>query len=397
MMRTIKIALAAVMLAAGLAYLAGCGGALVAPPRPAGPQVAVYPASSQTLGPCELAYPDTPRWMDVADQVYSDAFKADFAYGTQVAVTYEDSAATLAGALTATALKPWCAYQIKLIGTQGILGTDEASNVSDPQAWSSYQLGTVGRWWCEECGWNLSDAEVQQHLDQGHTVVGYLLFDWFVTDASGNATHSFALDDSFHVLWKTSQRRPRRNDSARVNYHVVRDTYAYPPAAVGSWDNVAIYAEWERGRPKPGDVALAPGQYEVEMNLTEETFHNVPPYLASEFPWGHTNYADGGFWAKVLSGYLAFDVTGGGEPPSATGAIAGKVTAGSGRGIAGATVTVVETSDSAVTNRTGRYTIGDLPEGSYSMTAYHGELGSDQASGVVVVAGSTTKQAFDLQ
>ncbi|MGC9318051.1 MAG: carboxypeptidase regulatory-like domain-containing protein [Armatimonadota bacterium] len=394
MRKLTRLSLVLLVTGASIVHLTGCGGVSQAPPADHS-QVMVHPAGSGTLLPLELAWPDTPRWMDIADQSYSDDFASQFSYGSQVSVTYEDSASTLAGTLTATGLKPWFAYQMKLVGTEGIKGTDEAAN-DTVESWSSYQLGTVGRWWCDTCGWNLSDAEVQQHVDDGHTVVGYLLFDWFVTDASGYATHDFALDSSFHVLWKDSQRRRRPQDSPPVNYQVVRDTYAYPSEVVGTRDKVTIYAEWEQGRPKPGDVQLAAGDYVVSFNLTEETFHNVPPDLASDFPWGYTNYPDGGFWAKVLGGNLSFAVSGGGngEEPTGTGAIEGTVTYGDGSVARKADVTLTDADSVAVastqTRGNGVYKLSDVPEGTgYTVTAEQGGLSASE-SGVVVTAGQTT-------
>lgn len=365
--------------------LGGCGG--VSEPPHQLEQVTVCSATSQTLEPLPVAESDL-RWRDIADELYADEFQAGFSYlGTEtsyVTVSYEASAPTLSGTVNAYSLKPWFAYQMKLEGKAGILGADEASNQGDPLAWSSYQLGRAGRWWCEDCNWNVSDGELQSHLDQGHTVIGYLLFDWFVTNGSGDAVHGFGLDSSFHVLWKSTQRRPRGQDSALRTYELLgRGPDAYPTQIADT--SVTVYAEWERTRPKPGQVQLAAGEYDVKLNLTEESFHANLTYPLEE----------GGFWAQVLAGDLQFEVTGG-EPPAETGSIAGKVAAGGGRGIAGAKVTVVETEQSAVTNRAGRYSIGEVPAGTYSMTAYHEQSGSDGASGVVVEAGSTTKQDFDL-
>ncbi|MEA3402947.1 MAG: carboxypeptidase-like regulatory domain-containing protein [Armatimonadota bacterium] len=395
MSKLTRLSLALLVIGASIVYLTGCGG--VSQPPPAGQsQVMVYPAGVQTLLPLELTWPDTPRWMDIADQSYSTEF--GFQYADQVTVDYVDSASTLTGTLAATGLKPWFAYQMKLVGKKGVLGHTEAANLGDQQAWSSYQLGSVGRWWCEECGWNLNDNEVQRHVKQGHTVVGYLLFDWFVTDKFGNATHDFALDSSFHVLWKASQRARTANDSAPRSYHLVRGEcgYAYPSAAVDLVDDVTVYAEWESTRPKPGDVQLAAGDYVVSFNLTEETFHNVPPDLATTFPWGYTNYEYGGFWAKVLGGDLAFTVSGGGgngEEPTGTGAIEGTVTYGDGSVARKAYVTLTDAVSvevaSTQTRGNGVYRFRDVPAGTYTVTAKQGDL-SATTDDVQVTAGQTT-------
>jgi hypothetical protein len=129
-------------------------------------------------------------------------------------------------------------------------------------------------------------------------VVGYLLFDWLVTDVEGNATAQFALDSSYHVLWKLSQRDPGPNDSAPRAYTLRRGSYGYPAEAQGTEDAVSLYAEWEPTRPLPGSASLPTGQYEVFLNLTEESFHS------------DASIPQGGLWAQVLRGPIVFTVTG---------------------------------------------------------------------------------------
>jgi len=267
-------------------------------------QVTVAATSPQLLNPLQVANPDHLRWRDLADQLYSDSFRSSFSYfntsESNATVSYEPAAATLSGTLAATGLKPWFAYQMKLTGKAGILGADEASNQGDALAWSSYQLGQVGRWWCNTCGWNLSDRELKSHLNAGHTIIGYLLFDWFATDALGNATHAFALDSSFHVLWKTSQWPPAKEDSQPTQHKVVAEAggcgydRSFPPG------ELSLYAEAQTGRPPIGQVRLPAGDYRCFFLLTEESFHD------------YTN-PDGGDWAAALAALIEFTVIG--APP----------------------------------------------------------------------------------
>ncbi len=384
MMRTLGPLSVLAFVASAALWLAGCDSPESA--TPAG-MVSVSPAASSALSPQPAASADL-RWRDTADALYSDAFQSEFFYGPPSAsvatVDYAASAPTLSGTVEARNLKPWFAYQMKLEGKKGIIGTTAAANAADPQAWSSFQLGTVGRWWCETEGWNVSDADLAACIAAGHTVKGYLLFDWFVTGADGCASHAFALDSSYHVLWKTSQRRPKRQDSAAVSYSISREPYAYPTEAVGTKDTVSIYAEWEPTRPLPDQVQLAPGAYDVQFMLTEESFHANLTYTLDK----------GGFWAKVLAGDVAFTV-GQAPPPVGYGTISGRVTAGK-PGVIGAVVTVEGTGAAATTNAAGKYTIYSVPAGTHTVTATASGYSPATASGVVVLAGSTTTVNFSL-
>ncbi len=169
-----------------------------------------------------------------------------------------------------------------------------------------------------DCGWNVSDSELATGAHDGHRVLGYLLFDFFMTDINGDATQQLYLDSSFHVLWRTDLRRPNPARDGKPRTHLVTyDSAVYESSFAD--ENVKVYAEGEPGRPKPGQVTLPPGYYECRLLLTEESFHNVPPDLASQFPWGLTAYPDGGFWAHALSDdQFPFTITGGTPPEGGT-------------------------------------------------------------------------------
>lgn len=259
--------------------------------------------SETKLRPLRVPDPGYLRWRDVGDVTYSEQFRDRFAYeGTpsrRVTLSYEPTGETLRGTLEARGLKPWFAYQLKLVGAAGIRGTSETANSASVETWSSYRLGRLGRWWCEHCYWNLSDQEVRQHLRQGHTVKGYVLFDWLVTDGEGNCTHEFALDRSLHVLWRVGQRDRERNDSPRRWYELVRGGYGYAPEQQGTSEEVGLYGEWEPGRARIGLLRLPIGEYSVRLNLTEESFHaNL-----------NEDVEAGGLWAWVLDGGLQFTVS----------------------------------------------------------------------------------------
>lgn len=293
-------ALGALALALGIAWVgvAWWRGSV----RQTGGRVIVTSSSKTTLRPIPVPDPDYLRWRDIGDVRYSEQSRESFSYASSeergVTVRYEPEAETLQGSIEARGLKPWFAYQIKLVGAKGIVSARASANRDDPEAWSSYRLGRLGRWWCEQCHWNLGDRDVRHHLRQRHTVKGYLLFDWFVTDTEGSCSHEFSLDRSLHVIWWVGQRDAEPNDSQPRWYEVMRGPYGYNEEQLGSMQKVGLYGEWEPGRARMGAVALPPGDYRVRMNVTEESFHaNL-----------HEEVEAGGLWAWVLEGDLEFQV-----------------------------------------------------------------------------------------
>jgi hypothetical protein len=265
-------------------------------------------ADSVTLAPSS---PGDYRWLNVADQAYAATYQSTYNYG-QAAVTfaYNPSAGVFAGVLTAANLKPNFAYQLKLSGTPGTAANE--------------RIGLAGRWWEETwsgtawTGQNLNDKgstgsspnpndatyySERDVLDAtsptGHhyKFTGYLVFDFFVTDDSGNASLVTQQDSSFHVLWKDPQ--------SGQTYDSIKDgpekssTFDPNPASLAylGTDYPAttrtIYGEWER-LPDDG-VFLAPGSYSARLVLTEESFHG--------------NVSQGaGNWAAAMEGTVAFAI-----------------------------------------------------------------------------------------
>ena len=294
------------LVVASLAVTAGC----IGPPRPPEPPPGTVMIPAETSTPAPLPTDgDDLRWRDIDDQPYSPEFREYFSYdhpdAYDVTVEWTSGPAPLKGALTARGLKPNFAYQLKFWARKGLVGATEEANRHDPLALSGYRLGTVGRWWCEECAWNVDDADLDRHVEAGHTVMGYLLFDWFVTDPRGNAHHAFQVDSSYHVLWTRDQRRPRRNDPPPREYEFSRERYGYEEALAGTRSTVLIFPEWEVNRPLPGMVRLPPGEYDILLDITEESFH---ANLRDPHPLG-------GFWARVLAETVRFTV----EPASGAG------------------------------------------------------------------------------
>lgn len=199
------------------------------------------------------------RWKDIAGNLYSQSYinqSSPFPYDqANVRLTYETISNSFSGKLRASGLKPNFSYQMKLEGKPS------------EDAWANQQIGNLGRWWSN---------------------IGYMLFDFITTDHEGKASLNFVLNSSFHVLWNTllNSRNPGANDSEIRFYNIIgfSTDEAYDvdlePVTVG------IYAEWESGKPVPGDVQLPDGQYKVTFRLTEESFHKNGEYE--------------GYWASVM-------------------------------------------------------------------------------------------------
>jgi len=237
------------------------------------------------------------RWRDIATNLYASDRKAVYAYADAVVtLEYEEGAPTFTGILVASGLKPNFAYQIKLNGKPEYFG-------DDGDDWANEQFGRLGRWWARQIRksdgaivkqWRSDDEEydrwkAQAFADGVHDYVfeGYLLFDYLVTDAAGAASKPLQLDSSFHVLWKRSQREPGPSDSTPTPHSIVvqgeSDWYGQDRPT----QEVELYAEWEPGRARPGELALPPGRYNVQLVLTEESFHEREP--------------ESGSWATVLA------------------------------------------------------------------------------------------------
>lgn len=370
--------------------LSGCGGGNgLEPPNSSG-VVVVQGTTTHNLTPY-VPSPQEYRWYDIADNLFSSEFRNQFVYrGGQGQVSYQASAETLRGTLEVSGLKPNFAYQIKLEGQPTARYPWTPADLLDPRNWTNKQLGSLGRWWCVDCGWNVADKDLRQH--KGHLILGYLLFDFFVTDHTGTASYSFVLNSSFHVLWKTSQRPPTANDGAVRNYNIIWSSYGYGGTEEPSGFNhgpIGIYAEWEPTRPLPGQVVLPEGNYQCRLLLTEESFHN-------KLGWDAPDPSLGGFWAHALSDEeLSFQVKS--ASPPTPGAITGTVKdAVTGRKLRGATVLVLDTGQSTMTSSNGTYTITNVPAGSHEIKAW--APGYLEASKIVFVPEKQTVTVnFELQ
>ena len=245
------------------------------------------------------------RWLDVADQAYSAAYQTSYNYRqAAVTATFDGSSQPIRGMLLATNLKPNFAYQLKLVGADGTPANEK--------------IGRAGRYWQESWsgsawanGQNLNNKGSGTYPSPNDTAylatrdvpnatsptgrqykyTCYLVFDCFITDEAGNATVSFQLNSSYHVLWKTSQQTRGSQDgpakSATFDPSPAQPAYStdYPR------QTMTIFGEWER--LPVGGLQLMPGDYPCQLFLTEESFHG-----------SGGQYAGG--WAAAMAADVSF-------------------------------------------------------------------------------------------
>ncbi len=235
------------------------------------------------------------RWWDVASNVYDIAYSSAYTYDeATVTLTYGTSGdpATLAGHLSAVNLKPNFAYQVKLEGKPSGTWGDDGDDTANEN------IGFLGRWWrVQPSPGNSSDADYLAHGDDpAYIYIGYLVFDFFITDSAGGAEVDFALDSSLHVLALDYQGSPGVCD-APFQWRTVAGSASDPAYAadVGPTD-VGVYGQQESGRPCFGEAIMATGSYNCQFILTEESFHQA---------------GDGsGDWASVMAfDQLHFDTS----------------------------------------------------------------------------------------
>ena len=136
--------------------------------------------------------------------------------------------------------------------------------------------------------------------------------------------------------------------------------------------------------------------YEITPDATDDP-NNVTLY---GILWGGAS--DGSYFvyspiANVESELGALTTFGAAPPPVASGTIAGKVTESDGTTpISGASVVVEGTSLSATTDANGDYSIGNVPEGTYDVTASAGGFVNETKTGISVTADTTTPVNFAL-
>ena len=258
-------------------------------PPPPPPDDFAAPGAGMTTVTLAPIVTDAPqRWADVAGTEYAKTFRDGFEYANaDVQVAYATRGATFDGALRARGLKPNFAYQLKLVGDR----EDE---------WSFETIGFLGRWLVDPAKatrTNFKDAYYRRRKDEPDLEIeAYILFDYFVTDERGEATVSFSLDSSYHVIWNRTLNHkggPRRDDSPLRSHMITPAGAAYAePSNEAATVDMYLEREWVNKRPARTRVRLPAGAYRASVQLTEESFH----------------LTNKGGWARVLRGPVAFEI-----------------------------------------------------------------------------------------
>ncbi|OGV77683.1 MAG: hypothetical protein A2340_11960 [Lentisphaerae bacterium RIFOXYB12_FULL_60_10] len=233
---------------------------------------------------------ENERWADIAGNFYSAEFVRRFDYadtgpdGPCVWVSIRPVGPTLMGRIEAHRLKPNFAYQLKLQG-----------DYTDREAFE--RIGYLGRWRLPGRLTNYQDEDYRYHPDKSK-VEAYLLFDYFVTDARGQAVHEFVLSRSLHVLWNVVRQNVTLRDAGILRrYELVADDAAVYMRPKTPRTVEYLYAEPEFSREQMrGTIRLPAGRYTGHLVLTEESFHG----------YGRDN----GYWATPLRVPVEFHVTG---------------------------------------------------------------------------------------
>lgn len=235
--------------------------------------------------------PKEERWADISGNLYAQAFRQTFSYEdgpAKVLVQVAERGETLRGRIEAYHLKPNFAYQIKVLGDWK----------ADPEG--ARAIGYVGRWRLPGEETNYTDAAFEAFSPKAD-VEAYIFFDFFVTDAAGNAVREFALDQSLHVLWNRDRQQSKIEDTYCAAFAVDASSpeiYASPKEDVLT---ELLLTEREAIRYRNGDeIRLPPRTYQAILVLTEESFHATD--------------LDGGYWATVFQLPMQFEIVSAVEP-----------------------------------------------------------------------------------
>jgi len=322
-MRRLFLCFISFSLSGSALFLSGCGGgggglAVSATPTPR-PTPVIDPTPSPSATSASIALQSVadswnkaaPRWRDIGNNLFSDAFRAGFSYQRgSVVLTYPRSpnTKTFSAHISARGLKPNFAYQLKLAGkpisgpqgwgtsrssisasTNGAGATpvlhDVAGTPVGGDDWTNQQLGYAGRWWddTDAPSTNLDDAYFRANYPN-HTVYGYLFLGDFITDATGSAEADVRADRSFHITWQDAQNGAKDVffGDFSLTPSATNTGYSAPLSATSQ----KLWYELEAGRAQP--VALPNGTYHCRLLVTEEAFHTA----------GGTY---GGVWQTVLA------------------------------------------------------------------------------------------------
>ena len=196
--------------------------------------------------------------------------------GANVSFTYNTPAnGKLSGTITATGLKPYATYQLKFDGIPTCQDSVNGNNAANEY------IGYKGRWWDNTTNSNTNDAGYLAFKDT-HCINGYLVWDFITANASGNVTKAVATANSYHVLFSGGGVCNSINNDYLAYLDPAHPTIKFSPA-----DKVNGQIE----RFTCGGLTLDAGSYDLQMTLTEESFHQGP-----------------GTWTAVMSGKINFGI-----------------------------------------------------------------------------------------
>lgn len=261
------------------------------------PEFWLTPETAQRVS--TVSDPAHERWCDIAGNFYSAEFSRDFSYDgdrgrlrPEVLLRIQPVSDTMRGRIEIKGAKPNFCYQLKLYGDYD----------RDPVSFE--RIGYHGRWRLPGRATNYKDEDYRKYPDKSE-VEAYILFDFVVTDAQGNAAHEFALEQCRHVIWNTARQRSDVPPASSRPFLVDASdptVYARPKAAT------TVELLWMEPEPtrlygSSNRVVLPEGLYEAALVLTEESFHSKE--------------SDGGHWATIARVPVRFQIArGGAEQPA---------------------------------------------------------------------------------
>ncbi len=225
---------------------------------------------------------------DIGDQ-YGYWLDYTNASSNNVSFTYQSPATSkLSGTLLGTGLKPYATYQVKFGGIPTCLDPVNGNDLA------SEYVGYKGRWTCvsADCSSqtalqrNRSDAQYEANKakqDSDTTkecIAGYLVWDHLTADSGGTLSKEVSTSNSFHVLGCEGA----ACGGIAGTYLTTSDS-SHPSVNFCPADKVD--GQIERG--SCGGLTLDPGNYHLQMSLTEESFHQ-------------------GSWSTVLFGNIDFEI-----------------------------------------------------------------------------------------
>jgi len=223
---------------------------------------------------------------DISSQ-YGYNFDYTNASNNNVSFTYLNlQMKRLSGLLKGSGLKPYATYQTKLTGIpvckDGAYGNDTANEY----------IGFKGRWYCISNNCSSQSASARNRTDAQYIankakpdsdpskecLVGYLVFDYFTANSSGNVNQNIQTANSYHVLWCGGGTCNTSSNTYLSYLDPIHSGVQFCPSD-------KVNGQLERFTCQGMD--LDPGNYHLQLSITEESFHQ-------------------GNWATILSGDIDF-------------------------------------------------------------------------------------------